>query len=200
MSRICCVSCDRSFCGPCTSFSRAACSLSSRGFCNGPGCFKWRQIGLLAEPQDLRVRSLYARQAPARPTRSFPTRLRQFVACRYQCFVALSPSLSLCQAVISWNRDDLIPTSCLMAPIEKSKQRCIARTWMLQWKRYSEEEFFLKENWEQVDSLECSHLHRTSQLFLSVYVDDFKMEGREGGRERGGGGAKESLASLWRKL
>ena len=42
--------------------------------------------------------------------------------------------------------------------------------------------------WEKVKGWECLFVHRQSQLFLSVYVDDFKMSGK-----------KQSLAAMWDK-
>ena len=47
----------------------------------------------------------------------------------------------------------------------------------------------LELGWEKVQGWECLFVHRKQQLFLSVYVDDFKMAG-----------LKQNLASMWKKL
>ena len=43
--------------------------------------------------------------------------------------------------------------------------------------------------WETVPNWECSFVHRKQGLFLSVYVDDFKMTGRT-----------QNLNPVWKKL
>ena len=45
------------------------------------------------------------------------------------------------------------------------------------------------EGWERVKGWECLYKHKKSKLFLSVYVDDFKMVGKT-----------ESLGPMWKRL
>ena len=47
----------------------------------------------------------------------------------------------------------------------------------------------LNAGFEPVQGWECLYMHREQQLFLSIYVDDFKMAGR-----------KANLAPMWSKL
>ena len=47
----------------------------------------------------------------------------------------------------------------------------------LLWERHLEEAL-LKLKWEKIPGWECLYVHREQQLFLSVYVDDFKMVGK----------------------
>ena len=47
----------------------------------------------------------------------------------------------------------------------------------------------LRCGFEPVKGWECLHMHRKKQLFLSVYVDDFKMAGNA-----------SNLASMWKEL
>ena len=45
------------------------------------------------------------------------------------------------------------------------------------------------EGWEKVPGWECLFLHRQDQLFLSTYVDDFKLAGRA-----------ENIPAMWEEL
>ena len=45
------------------------------------------------------------------------------------------------------------------------------------WEKHCQIALF-KLGWEKVPSWECLFVHRKQQLFLSVYVDDFKMAGK----------------------
>ena len=47
----------------------------------------------------------------------------------------------------------------------------------------------INEGFEKVPGWECLFMHKSQQLFLSVYVDDFKMAGK-----------KENLAPMWTAL
>ena len=47
----------------------------------------------------------------------------------------------------------------------------------LLWEREFEN-IFLEYGWEKVSNWECSFVHRTKGLFLSVYVDDLKFAGK----------------------
>ena len=47
----------------------------------------------------------------------------------------------------------------------------------LLWEKHLEDKL-LKLGWEKVPGWECLFVHRESQAFLSVYVDDFKMAGK----------------------
>ena len=51
------------------------------------------------------------------------------------------------------------------------------------------EEILFSEGWERVKGWECLYLHREAQLFLSVYVDDFKMVGKV-----------ENMGPMWKTL
>ena len=52
-----------------------------------------------------------------------------------------------------------------------------------------QEKTFLRLGWEKVISWECLYVHRAKQLFLSCYVDDYKMAGK-----------KENIAPMWESL
>ena len=52
-----------------------------------------------------------------------------------------------------------------------------------------QENALLKLGWEKVTSWECLYFHRAKQLFLSCYVDDYKMAGK-----------KENIAPMWDSL
>ena len=58
----------------------------------------------------------------------------------------------------------------------------------LLWEKY-QENALLKLGWEKVTSWECLFFHRAKQLFLSCYVDDYKMAGK-----------KENIAPMWDSL
>ena len=60
--------------------------------------------------------------------------------------------------------------------------------WQAIWETY-EENAFLKLGWEKVTSWECFYFHGAKQLFLSCYVDDFRMAGK-----------KENVAPMWDSL
>ena len=47
----------------------------------------------------------------------------------------------------------------------------------------------MKCGFEKVKSWECLYFHRSKQLFLSAYVDDYKMAGK-----------KENIAPMWTTL
>ena len=47
----------------------------------------------------------------------------------------------------------------------------------LLWERQFEE-ILLKHGWEKIPNLECLFVHREKGLFLSVYVDDIKLAGK----------------------
>ena len=51
------------------------------------------------------------------------------------------------------------------------------------------EEALLELGWEKVPNWECMFVHRQQGLFLSVYVDDFRM-----------GGKNQNMASMWKQL
>ena len=46
-----------------------------------------------------------------------------------------------------------------------------------------------KLQWEKIPGWECLYVHREKRLFLSVYVDDFKMVGK-----------RENLSEMWNKI
>ena len=46
-----------------------------------------------------------------------------------------------------------------------------------------------KMNWKRIPGWECLYVHRDLGLFLSVYVDDFKVVGR-----------KENIPKMWKML
>ena len=58
----------------------------------------------------------------------------------------------------------------------------------LLWELY-QEEILLKAGFEKVKSWECLYVHREKQLFLSAYVDDYKMAGK-----------KANIAPMWDTL
>ena len=47
----------------------------------------------------------------------------------------------------------------------------------LLWEKHCQKIFF-QEGFEKVPSWECLYVHRREKLFLSIYVDDFKMAGK----------------------
>ena len=49
----------------------------------------------------------------------------------------------------------------------------------LLWEKYCEEKL-MKLNFTKMKGWECMYIHKEQGLFLSVYVDDFKMAGKEG--------------------
>ena len=58
----------------------------------------------------------------------------------------------------------------------------------LLWELY-QEDILLKCGFEKVKSWECLYFHRSKQIFLSAYVDDYKMAGK-----------KENIAPMWATL
>jgi hypothetical protein len=56
------------------------------------------------------------------------------------------------------------------------------------WQRHCQSALFIF-GWEQVEGWECLYTRRKDRLFLSVYVDDFKMAG-----------LKLSMRSMWEKI
>ena len=58
----------------------------------------------------------------------------------------------------------------------------------LLWERHLEEAL-LKLQWENIPGWECLYVHREKQLFLSVYVNDFKMVGNA-----------ENLSNMWKRI
>ena len=54
--------------------------------------------------------------------------------------------------------------------------------WERKWRKS-----YVQQGWERVKGWECLYLHKKAKLFLSVYVDDFKMVGRT-----------ESLGPMWK--
>jgi hypothetical protein len=56
------------------------------------------------------------------------------------------------------------------------------------WQRHCQSALFIF-GWEQVEGCECLYTRRKDRLFLSVYVDDFKMAG-----------LKLSMRSMWEKI
>ena len=56
------------------------------------------------------------------------------------------------------------------------------------WEKFSRSKL-LSLGWKPVSGWECLYKHEEMGLFLSVYVDDFKMAGR-----------KENLAPMWSKI
>ena len=53
----------------------------------------------------------------------------------------------------------------------------------------SQEDILLKVGFEKVKSWECLYVHREKKLFLSAYVDDYKMAGK-----------KENIGPMWDTL
>ena len=51
------------------------------------------------------------------------------------------------------------------------------------------EKILLKHGWEKIPSWECLFVHREKGLFLSVYVDDIKLDGK-----------KQNIAPMWKVL
>ena len=58
----------------------------------------------------------------------------------------------------------------------------------LLWERYLEDALF-EMKWEKLPGWECLYVHRDQQLFLSVYVDDFKMVGKT-----------ENIPKMWKAM
>ena len=58
----------------------------------------------------------------------------------------------------------------------------------LLWERHLEDAL-MKLQWEKIPGWECLYVHRKERLFLSVYVDDFKMVGKS-----------ENLSAMWKKI
>ena len=58
----------------------------------------------------------------------------------------------------------------------------------LLWELY-QEDILLKCGFEKVKSWECLYVHKPKQIFLSAYVDDYKMAGK-----------KENIAPMWATL
>ena len=58
----------------------------------------------------------------------------------------------------------------------------------LLWERHMEKTLF-KLGWHKIPGWECLYAHREKGLFMSVYVDDFKMVGRS-----------ENLSPMWATL
>ena len=58
----------------------------------------------------------------------------------------------------------------------------------LSWKRQFEK-ILLKYGWEKVSNWECFFVHREKRLFLSVYVDDLKLDGK-----------KQNIDPMWKVL
>ena len=58
----------------------------------------------------------------------------------------------------------------------------------LLWERHLEDALF-KVKWRKLPGWECLYIHHDQQLFLSVYVDDFKMVGK-----------KENLLKMWETM
>jgi len=48
----------------------------------------------------------------------------------------------------------------------------------LLWGKY-QEGILLKEGFEKIRGWECLYVHRSEKLFISAYVDDYKMAGLE---------------------
>ena len=51
------------------------------------------------------------------------------------------------------------------------------------------EKILLKYGWEKVSNWECLFVHRQKGLFLSVYVDDIKLDGK-----------KQNIDPMWKVL
>ena len=51
------------------------------------------------------------------------------------------------------------------------------------------EKVLLKHGWEKIPNWECLFVHREKGLFLSVYVDDFKLAGK-----------KHNIDPMWKVL
>ena len=58
----------------------------------------------------------------------------------------------------------------------------------LLWEKHCEKALF-SFGFEKVKGWECLYVHQERQLFLSIYVDDFKMAGN-----------KNNLKSMWKQL
>ena len=58
----------------------------------------------------------------------------------------------------------------------------------LLWERQFEK-VLLKHGWEKIPNWECLFVHREKGLFLSVYVDDIKLDGK-----------KHNLDPMWKVL
>ena len=58
----------------------------------------------------------------------------------------------------------------------------------LYWEKFCEHHI-LEAGFEEVKNWECLYVHRSMQLYLSVYVDDFKMAGKE-----------DNLPKMWKIL
>ena len=58
----------------------------------------------------------------------------------------------------------------------------------LLWERHLEDALF-KLHWEKLPGWECLYIHRDQRLFLSVYVDDFKMVGKQ-----------ENISKMWASM
>ena len=58
----------------------------------------------------------------------------------------------------------------------------------LLWERHLEEALF-KMNCEKLQGWECLYVHREQQLFVSVYVDDFKIMGKV-----------EKISKMWKRM
>ena len=56
----------------------------------------------------------------------------------------------------------------------------------LLWERQFEK-ILLKHGWEKIPNWECLFVHREKGLFLSVYVDDIKLDGK-----------KQNIYSMWK--
>jgi hypothetical protein len=58
----------------------------------------------------------------------------------------------------------------------------------LLWEKY-QESIIMKLGFEKVQSWECLYVHREKQVFLSAYVDDYKMAGK-----------KKNISPMWAAL
>ena len=58
----------------------------------------------------------------------------------------------------------------------------------LLWERHFEK-ILLKHGWEKVTKWDCLFVHREKGLFLSVYVDDIKLDGK-----------KQNIDPMWKVL
>ena len=56
------------------------------------------------------------------------------------------------------------------------------------WEKYSEKQLF-KEGFQKCKGWECLYVHKEMKLFLSVYVDDYKMAGKA-----------ENVSKMWERL
>ena len=59
----------------------------------------------------------------------------------------------------------------------------------LLWELFQEDIVIRKCGFEKVKSWECLYVHKAKQLFLSAYVDDYKMAGK-----------KENIGPMWATL